>query len=65
MKVTFHSKKTKVVEMFKIRYMVLVKRLKDGDMIETDGIIEGLTTEIVGRELHIGGIVRDTSDEII
>lgn len=52
--------------MFKIKYTVLVKKLKDGDLIETDGIIEGLTTEIKDDgELHIGGVVRDTSGEIL
>jgi hypothetical protein len=38
---------------------------KDGDLIETDGIIEGLTTKLVGRGLHIGGVVRDTTGEIV
>lgn len=51
--------------MYKIRYKVLVRKLEDGDQIETDGIIEGLTTKLVGRgELHVGGVVRDTTGEI-
>lgn len=51
--------------MYKTRYMVLVRRLADGDLIETDGLIEGLTTKIVGkRGLHVGGVVRDTRGEI-
>ncbi len=51
--------------MYKTRYKVLVKKLTDGDLIETDGIIEGLTTRITGKRcLHIGGVVRDTRGEI-
>ncbi len=50
----------------KTRYTILVKKLKDGDLIETDGIIEGLTTKIINdNEIEIGGIVRDTAGEII
>ncbi len=52
--------------MFKIRYTVLAKKVKDGDLIETDGIIEGLTTKILkGGEMQIGGVIRDTTGEII
>lgn len=51
--------------MHKTRYTILVKRLEDGDLIETDGLIEGLTTKITGKRcLHIGGVVRDTRGEI-
>lgn len=51
--------------MIKTRYTVLAKKLEDGDLIETDGLIEGLTTKITGkRTLHIGGVVRDTRGEI-
>jgi len=51
--------------MYKTRYTVLAKKLEDGDLIETDGLIEGLTTKLVGRrELHICGVVRDTRGEI-
>jgi len=43
-----------------------VRELADGEMIETDGIIEGMTTAIVknGR-LKVGGVVRQTHGEII
>ena len=52
--------------MFKIRYTVFARKLKDGDLIETDGVIQGLTTKIVGgNELHVGGVIRDTTGEII
>ena len=52
--------------MFKIRYIVLARKLRDGDLIETDGVIQGLTTKVVGKdELHIGGVIRDTTGEII
>lgn len=52
--------------MHKIKYTIVVKKLKDGDLIETDGIIEGLTTKIISEgEIEIGGVVRDTSGEII
>ncbi len=51
--------------MYKTRYTVLVKKLEDGDLIETDGFIEGLTTKISGKRiLHIGGVIRDTRGEI-
>jgi hypothetical protein len=51
--------------MSKIRYIVLARKLKDGEIIETDGIIQGLTTRIVGRdELYVGGLIRDTTGEI-
>jgi len=53
-------------KMFKTRYTVLVKKLNDGDLIETDGIIEGLTTKITGKSrIQIGGVVRDTTGEIV
>ncbi|MFZ3059005.1 MAG: hypothetical protein WA102_04620 [Candidatus Methanoperedens sp.] len=52
--------------MFKTQYTVLVKKLNDGDLIETDGVIEGMTTKIIGKKkLQIGGVVRNRSGEII
>lgn len=51
--------------MFKIRYTALAKKLNDGDLIEVNGIIEGLTTRIIRNKLHIGGVVRDVKGEII
>ena len=50
----------------KTKYTVIVRELADGEMIETDGIIEGMTTAIVknGR-LKVGGVVRQTHGEII
>jgi hypothetical protein len=50
----------------KTRYTVIVKELADGEIIETDGIIEGLTTTIVKNgKLKVGGVVRHTHGEII
>jgi len=51
--------------MFKTQYTVLVKKLNDGDSIETDGVIEGLTTKITKGKLQIGGVVRITKGEIV
>jgi len=35
-------------------------------LIETDGIIEGMTTKIIGKKkLQIGGVIRNTSGEIV
>ncbi len=52
--------------MLKTQYTVLVKKLNDGDLIETDGIIEGMTTKIIDKnKLQIGGVVRNTSGEIV
>ncbi len=50
----------------KTKYRVIVKELADGEVIETEGLIEGLTTTIVknGR-IKIGGVVRQTHGEII
>ncbi len=49
----------------KTKYTVIVKELADGDIIETDGIIEGLTTVILDDgKLKIGGVVRRTEGEI-
>ncbi len=50
----------------KTRYTVIVRTLRDGDLIETNGIIEGLTTIIQNDGLlKIGGVVRDTYGEIV
>ncbi|MCE8424052.1 MAG: hypothetical protein J5U17_07715 [Candidatus Methanoperedens sp.] len=49
----------------KTKYTVIVRELADGDMIETDGIIEGMTTSIVNGRLKVGGVVRQTNGEII
>ena len=50
----------------KTKYKVIVRELGDGEIIETDGIIEGLTTTIVknGR-IKVGGVVRQTQGEIV
>lgn len=49
----------------KTKYTVIVRELADGDIIETEGIIEGLTTVILkDGKLKIGGVVRHTSGEI-
>lgn len=49
----------------KIKYTVIVREMYDGDVIETDGIIEGLTTVILeDGKLKVGGIVRHTHGEI-
>ncbi|MDD5473405.1 MAG: hypothetical protein PHU34_04555 [Candidatus Methanoperedens sp.] len=49
----------------KTKYTVIVRELSDGDMIETDGIIEGLTTVILkDGKLKVGGVVRHTHGEI-
>ena len=48
------------------KYTVIVRELADGDIIETDGVIEGLTTTIIENgKLKIGGVVRQTHGEII
>ena len=50
----------------KTKYTVIVRELADGDIIETDGIIEGLTTTIIENgKLKIGGVVRQVHGEII
>lgn len=50
----------------KTKYTVVVRELSDGDMIETDGVIEGLTTVILeGGKLKVGGVIRQTHGEII
>lgn len=52
--------------MQKTRYTVLSRKLMDGDLLETDGLIEGMTTKITGKRcLQIGGVVRDIRGEII
>ena len=49
----------------KTKYTVIVRELADGDVIETEGIIEGLTTVILkDGKLKVGGVVRHTSGEI-
>lgn len=49
----------------KTKYTVIVKELADGDVVETDGIIEGLTTVILkDGKLKVGGVVRHTHGEI-
>lgn len=49
----------------KTKYTVIVRELSDGDVIETDGIIEGLTTVILkDGKLKVGGVVRRTHGEI-
>lgn len=49
----------------KTKYTVIVRELSDGDMIETDGLIEGLTTVILkDGKLKVGGVVRHTHGEI-
>ncbi len=49
----------------KTKYTVIVRELSDGDMIETDGVIEGLTTVILkDGKLKVGGVVRHTHGEI-
>lgn len=49
----------------KTKYTVIVRELADGDVIETEGIIEGLTTVILkDRKLKVGGVVRHTQGEI-
>jgi len=55
----------RIGKMYKTRYTVLSRKLVDGDLLETDGLIEGLTTKIAGkRTLQIGGVIRDTRGEI-
>ncbi len=50
----------------KTKYTVIVRELSDGDVIETDGIIEGLTTVILEEgKLKVGGVVRQTHGEIL
>lgn len=47
------------------KYTVIVRELADGEIIETDGIIEGLTTVILkDGKLKVGGVVRHTHGEI-
>ena len=54
------------IKMYKTKYTILIKKLKDGDLIETDGIIEGLTTNVLSNgQIEIGGVVRDTAGEVI
>lgn len=49
----------------KTKYTVIVRELADGDVIETDGLIEGLTTVILkDGKLKLGGVVRHTRGEI-
>ncbi len=49
----------------KTKYTVIVRELSDGDVVETDGIIEGLTTVILkDGKLKVGGVVRHTHGEI-
>ena len=49
----------------KTKYTVIVQELADGDVIETDGMIEGLTTVILeDGKLKAGGVVRHTHGEI-
>jgi hypothetical protein len=49
----------------KTKYTVIVKELEDGEIIETDGVIEGLTTVILeDGKLKVGGVVRHTHGEI-
>lgn len=49
----------------KTKYTVIVRELSDGDIFETDGIIEGLTTVILkDGKLKVGGVVRHTRGEI-
>ena len=49
----------------KTKYTVIVRKLSDGDVIETEGVIEGLTTIIMeDGKLKVGGIVRHTQGEI-
>ncbi len=49
----------------KTKYTVIVRELADGDVIETEGVIEGLTTVILkDGKLKVGGVVRHTSGEI-
>jgi hypothetical protein len=50
----------------KTKYRVIVRELADGEVIETEGIIEGLTTTIAKNgKIKVGGVVRQTSGEII
>ena len=49
----------------KTKYTVIVRELSDGDIVETDGIIEGLTIVILkDGKLKVGGMVRHTHGEI-
>jgi|GEM_PF-1854122 len=49
----------------KTKYTVIVRELEDGDVIETEGVIEGLTTVILkDGKLKVGGVVRHTHGEI-
>jgi len=49
----------------KTKYTVIVRELADGDVIETEGMIEGLTTVILeDGKLKLGGVVRHTHGEI-
>lgn len=49
----------------KTKYTVIVRELSDGEVIETEGIIEGLTTVILkDGKLKVGGVVRHTHGEI-
>lgn len=51
---------------YKTKYTVIVRELSDGDTIETEGVIEGLTTVILkDGKLKIGGVVRNTHGEIL
>jgi len=50
----------------KTKYTVIVRELADGELIETDGAIEGLTTVILkDGKLKVGGVVRHTHGEIL
>lgn len=50
----------------KTKYTVIVRELEDGDVIETEGVIEGLTTVILkDGKLKVGGVVRHTHGEIL
>lgn len=50
----------------KTKYTVIVRELADGELIETEGVIEGLTTVILkDGKLKVGGVVRHTHGEIL
>ncbi len=49
-----------------IKYTAMIKELNDGQTIEVDGHLTGLTTELTsdGR-LKVGGLIRDIKGEVI
>ncbi len=57
----------KITKEYKSRtkYTGIVREISDDDIIETDGIIEGLTIVFLKNgKLKVGGVVRHTHGEI-